>query len=82
MSNKPKFDVHCPKCDITWEVEKEFLHPLYCKCGALTKTLLTGFKYQRVKDPFDLVNKSMSLPSSKKVVSYGNDKRKGGKDIS
>ena len=81
-SKKPLFDVQCLDCQHIWEVRKDYGYCSICpECGStITKTLLTGFKYQRVKDPMDLVHKGMSLPSAKKVKSYGNDKRKGGKD--
>lgn len=79
---KPIFDVQCLDCQHVWEQRKLYGTEACCpECTSMnTKTLLTGFKYQRVKDPFDLVDKSMSLPPSKKVKSYGNDKRRGGKD--
>jgi len=30
-------------------------------------------------DPFDMVDKGMSLPDAKKIKSFANDRRKGGR---
>ena len=78
----PIFDMTCEECDHMWEASKAYHDPAPCpKCQSkTTKTLLTGFKFQRVKDPMDLVHKSMSLPDGKKIKSYGNDRRRGGKN--
>jgi putative FmdB family regulatory protein len=76
------FDMKCEACDHIWEASKAYDDQLECpKCQSKeTKTLLTGFRFQRVKDPFDLVHKGMHLPPTQTIKSYGNDKRRGGKD--
>jgi len=46
-----------------------------------TKTLMPRVQgIDRAKDPFDLVGMGQKVASPKKIKSFGNDKRKGGKD--
>lgn len=78
----PMFDMRCDVCQHKWEASKAYQEQVDCPvCQAVeTKTLLGGTSFTRVKDPMDRISKSMSLPSAKKIRSYGNDKRRGGKD--
>jgi len=80
----PMFNMRCNQCGHEWEASKAYEAKVSCpECDSLdTVTLLTGFNYTRVKSPMDLVHKSMSLPSAKKIRSFGNDRRRGGKDTS
>lgn len=81
----PRFDVRCLEegCGHTWAQSKPFDEWVQCpRCySGNTKTLMPRVQgIDRAKDPFDLVRKDMSLPSSKKIKSYANDRRKAGRD--
>ncbi len=77
----PLFDIRCRRCDHTTEVRKQFKDEYPCpRCSGPTITLLTGFKrINGAKDPYDLISTG-SPPSPKKVKSFANDRRRGGKD--
>lgn len=78
----PKFNVRCLDCQHVWEVSKAFEVAATCpEChSTITRTLLTGFQYTRVGDPMDQVHQGMALPDGKKITSFSNDRRRGGKD--
>jgi putative FmdB family regulatory protein len=82
---KPLFDVRCERCEHTFEERKEFNDESGpCpRCGSeSTHTLLSGgLAHRPAKDPYDLIGPGASIPSSKKIKSFGNDRRSGGKDI-
>lgn len=79
----PRFDIRCQRCNHEWAASKAFDAEIACpECGSIaTTTLMPRVQgIDKAKDPFDLVHGGMSLPGSKKIKSYGNDRRKGGKD--
>jgi len=80
----PVFDVRCEKCDEVTEVSKAFDALVPCPVCAhpVTKTLMPqmcGVSWRDNSNPFDDVDKGMSLPDPKKIKSFANDRRKGGK---
>lgn len=78
----PLFDVQCMECDHRWEVSKAYEDTVDCpECkGKITTTLLGATRVNLNRLPMDNIHKSMTLPGSKKIKSFANDKRKGGKD--
>lgn len=78
----PLFDVQCMECDHRWEAYKAYEDKLDCpECqGTITTTLLGCPRINLNRLPMDNIHKSMSLPGGKKIKSFGNDKRRGGKD--
>lgn len=75
----PVFDIRCEKCDEVVEVSKAFHDSVPCPtCGhPHTKTLMprvTGLP--RETDPFHQKVGNTDKP----IKSFGNDRRKGGKD--
>lgn len=76
----PKFDIRCKICEATTEVRKKFNDPYPCpRCGGDTRTLLTTFqKGIKAKDPYDYLDNRP--PDPKKVKSFANDRRRGGKN--
>lgn len=80
---KPLFDVKCDTCGHIFEERKQYKDPASCcpECGsAYTRTLLTGFKSFRDKDPYDMLNDTKLQRTGKKIRSFANDRRRGGKD--
>lgn len=81
----PVFDVRCEKCDVVVEVSKAYDEEHLCTvCSTPTKTLMPRMKgpsWRVEQDPFDAVDKGMQLPDGKKIKSFANDRRKGGKDV-
>jgi hypothetical protein len=45
-----------------------------------SKTLMPRMKHHKTKDPFDLVGMGQKVPDARKIKSFANDRRKGGKD--
>ena len=79
----PRFDLRCLVCQHTWVASKAFDAVDQCpECQSMdTKTLMPRVQgIDRAKDPFDLVGMGQKVASPKKIKSFGNDKRKGGKD--
>ncbi len=79
----PKFDVRCNQCNHMWEAFKAFGVVVACpQCqSGDTKTLMPRVQgIERAKQPFDLVGMGQKVPDPRKIKSFGNDKRKGGKD--
>ena len=78
----PLFDVRCMDCQHEWEVSKAYDEAAICpECrSTITRTLLGATKVNLNRLPMDDIHKSMSLPGAKKIRSFANDKRKGGKD--
>jgi hypothetical protein len=82
----PVFDVRCSNqsCAKVEEVSKAFEADHRCQhCGCSTKTLMPRMNtvWKDNSNPFDMVDENMSLPDTKKIKSFGNDRRKGGKDM-
>jgi len=80
----PVFDIRCEKCDEVTEVSKAFDATVACPVCAhpVTLTLMPRMKGPSWRDnsnPFDDVDKGMSLPDAKKIKSFAHDRRKGGK---
>ncbi len=74
-----KFDQRCLECEHEWAVFKAFDDPATCpECrGSLTKTLMPRVQGLPLEtDPFKIGN------TDKKIKSFGNDRRSGGKDTS
>jgi hypothetical protein len=62
-------------------VSKKWEESVACpECGQATTTLMPQMKHHKAKDPFDMINGHAGIPDSKKIKSYANDRRKGGKD--
>jgi putative FmdB family regulatory protein len=80
---KPLWDVKCERCDNVFEERKDFADTAGdCpRCGSsFTHTLLSaGLRFNRAKDPYDLLDGR--IPDAKKIKSFANDRRKGGKDV-
>jgi len=81
----PRFDVRCLEegCGHLWVASKAFDEWVQCpRCySGNTKTLMPRVQgLDRAKDPFDLIGMGQKIPASKKVKSFANDRRKGGKD--
>ena len=81
----PLYDFRCEKCASTFEERMPYeqlkSHPPECpECGSnFTKQVwLTAPRSDRAKDPYDYLDGP--IPSPKKVKSFANDRRKGGKD--
>jgi putative FmdB family regulatory protein len=79
----PLYDVRCNDCGHEWEVRKGFSDPLpSCpECGAeRAKVFWKSLKVlDKAKDPYDLISSGNYEPT-RKVKSFANDRRKGGKD--
>ena len=76
----PKFDVRCTECSYEAEITKAFKDTHACPdCGATTKTLMPGVKgiHGFGKQPYDYLNGP--VPDPKKIKSFANDRRKGGR---
>jgi hypothetical protein len=76
----PKFDVKCNVCNIVIEVTKNFQDTLACEqCGNEMLTLMPGVKgiHGFGKQPYDYLNGP--VPDPKKIKSFANDRRKGGR---
>lgn len=79
----PKFDVRCNQCDHEWEAFKAYAEEAECpKCHSMdSKTLMPMTQsHRKAKDPFDLIGMGQKIPDARKVKSFANDRRKGGKD--
>jgi putative FmdB family regulatory protein len=78
----PIFDVRCLDCQHKWEAFKAYQEAVACpECqSTITKTLMSAPSVNLNRLPMDQIHKSMSLPGAKKVKSFANDRRKGGKD--
>lgn len=82
----PKYDFVCEKCEhvyedtISYEQLKSHNIPECPECGShFTKQVwLTAPNSDKAKDPFDMLDGYR--PPGKKVKSFANDRRKGGKD--
>lgn len=75
----PVFDVRCDKCGTIWEERKSFSGPTKecAVCGSnFATTLMPFIKGYKAKDPYDTIPSI----SSKKIKSFANDRRKGGKN--
>lgn len=76
----PKFDVRCNECNHRAEVSKAYHDPLECsECGGETTTLMPGVKgiHGFGKQPYDYLDGP--VPEPKKIKSFANDRRKGGR---
>ena len=76
----PKFDVKCNVCDLVIEVTKDFHATLACEvCGNEMLTLMPGVKgiHGFGKQPYDYLDGP--VPEPKKIKSFANDRRKGGR---
>ena len=76
----PIYDVKCNKCNLVYEVlEKYDSPPRKCKgCGTAFVLRLPSFpNFARQHDPYDALDRSIP---GKPIKSFGNDRRKGGKD--
>lgn len=76
----PIFDIKCLKCNQVTEVFKRYEADYPCpECKGETVTLPPAVKgIGRAKKPYDYLNGP--IPDSKKIKSFANDRRKGGKD--
>ena len=78
----PTYDARCRDCDHLFEEQREWQGSASdCpSCGSTnTRTVWTRVPIiDKAKDPYDLLHGTM--PDSKPIKSFANDKRKGGKD--
>jgi len=76
----PLFDVKCNECEKVEEVFKRFDAEWTCsECGGECTTLYPAVKgITRAKQPYDYLDSGP--PRSKRIKSFANDRRKGGKD--
>lgn len=75
------FDVRCNECGEVWEAAKKYDNPIECPlCSSWnTKTLMPLMKPSfKAKDPYDMIGDNTG--ATKKIKSFANDRRKGGKD--
>ena len=78
----PLYDGSCDDCGTEFEERR----PADAEVGPCPKcnstntrcVWLTVPRYERVKDPYDKLHGV--IPDSKPIKSYGNDRRRGGKD--
>ena len=78
----PKYDARCKDCDNLFEEERPWQADVAdCpSCGSTnTRTVWTRvLLLDKAKDPYDYLDGP--IPSSRQIKSFGNDRRKGGKD--
>ena len=77
------WDARCKECNTNYEFRgPSYQAPGECpQCGSDDTKIVwvSGFpSVDRAKDPYDYLHGP--IPSSRKIKSFANDKRKGGKD--